>query len=142
MLGAPTTLGGLVARSPSMLRIFTLVEHLRHTEATVLITGESGTGKELIARAVHDQSPRRDGPFVAVNCGALPADLLESEMFGHVRGAFTGAVARPRGRFEVASAGTLFLDEIGDLPLAAAGEAAARAAGRHVRARRREPARA
>jgi DNA-binding NtrC family response regulator len=116
-LGAPTTLGGLVARSAAMLRIGTLVENLRHTEATVLLLGESGTGKELVARAIHAHSPRRDGPFVAVNCGALPADLLESEMFGHARGAFTGAVRDRAGRFEVASSGTLFLDEIGDLPL-------------------------
>jgi DNA-binding NtrC family response regulator len=116
-LGAPTVMGGLIARSPSMLRIFTLVENLRHTEATVLITGESGTGKELVARALHDQSPRSRGPFVAVNCGALPPELLESEMFGHTRGAFTGAVRDRVGRFEAASQGTLFLDEVGDLPL-------------------------
>jgi transcriptional regulator with PAS, ATPase and Fis domain len=116
-VGGPMTVGGLIARSPAMARIFTLVENLRHTEATILITGESGTGKELVARLVHDQSPRRRGPFVAVNCGALPLELLEAEMFGHVRGAFTGAVRDRVGRCEAASDGTLFLDEIGDLPL-------------------------
>ena len=116
-LGSPVTLGGLVARSPAMSRIFSLVQNLKHAEVTVLITGESGTGKELVARAIHDQSPRRAGPFVAVNCGALPVDLLESEMFGHARGAFTGAVRDRIGRFETASDGTLFLDEVGDLPL-------------------------
>jgi DNA-binding NtrC family response regulator len=116
-LGSPVTLGGLVARSPAMGRVFSLVENLKHAEVTVLIMGESGTGKELVARAIHEQSPRRAGPFVAVNCGALPIDLLESEMFGHARGAFTGAVRDRVGRFETASDGTLFLDEIGDLPL-------------------------
>lgn len=115
--GAPTTVGGLVARSAAMLRILTLVDNLSHSDATVLITGESGTGKEVVARALHDRSPRRNAPFVAVNCGALPGDLLESEMFGHVRGAFTGAVRDRLGRFDLASAGTLFLDEVGDLPL-------------------------
>lgn len=117
-LTGPTAMGGLIARSPSLLRVFALIETLRHTDATVLITGESGTGKELVARAIHERSGRRAGPFVAVNCAALPADLLESEMFGHARGAFTGAVRDRVGRFEMASEGTLFLDEIGDLPLA------------------------
>ncbi len=116
-LGAPTVMGRLVARSAAMSRIFTLIENLKHTEATILITGESGTGKELVAHAIHDQSPRHGGPFVAVNCAALPGDLLEGEMFGHVRGAFTGAVRDRVGRFELASDGTLFLDEVGDLPL-------------------------
>jgi DNA-binding NtrC family response regulator len=101
-----------------MVRIVGLIENLSHSDATVLITGESGTGKEVVARALHERSPRRTAPFVAVNCGALPADLLESEMFGHVRGAFTGAVKDRLGRFDLAGAGTLFLDEIGDLPLA------------------------
>ena len=107
---------GAVACSPSMHRIFRLVETLQHSEATVLITGESGTGKEVVARAIHQQSSRSSGPFVAVNCGAIPADLLESELFGHIRGSFTGAIRDRVGRFELASRGTLFLDEIGDLP--------------------------
>ncbi len=115
--GAPTAASGIVARSAAMLRIVSLIDNLSHSDATVLITGESGTGKEVVARALHDRSPRRSAPFVAVNCGALPADLLESEMFGHVRGAFTGAVRDRVGRFDVAAGGTLFLDEVGDLPL-------------------------
>jgi DNA-binding NtrC family response regulator len=108
---------GLIGRSSAMERVFRLVENLEHSEATVLLTGESGTGKEVLARAIHTHSPRRGGPFVAVNCGALPGELLESELFGHVRGAFTGAVRERAGRFEVAAGGTLFLDEVADLPL-------------------------
>ena len=116
--GAPASpFPGLIGRSPAMERIFRLVENLEHSEATVLLTGESGTGKEILARAIHARSPRRGGPFVAVNCGALPGELLESELFGHLRGAFTGAVRDRAGRFEVAAGGTLFLDEVGDLPL-------------------------
>ncbi len=88
------------------------------TDATVLLEGESGTGKELFARGLHALSPRADGPFVAINCAAIPDTLLETELFGHEKGAFTGAVARKAGRFELAHRGTLFLDEIGDLPLA------------------------
>ena len=113
----PTSISALIARSPAMLRIFALIENLKQSDATVLITGESGTGKELVARAIHEHSPRARGPFVAVNAGALPGELLESEMFGHVRGAFTGAAKDRIGRFEMASDGTLFLDEVGDLPL-------------------------
>jgi DNA-binding NtrC family response regulator len=108
---------GLIGRSAAMTRVFRLIENLEHSEATVLLSGESGTGKEVVARAIHARSQRRAGPFVAVNCGALPGELLESELFGHVRGAFTGAVRDRAGRFEVAAGGTLFLDEVGDLPL-------------------------
>jgi PAS domain S-box-containing protein len=106
---------GIVGQSPAMQRIFRLVELLRERDATVLLTGESGTGKEVVARAVHATSQRSNGPFVAVNCAALPGELLESELFGHVRGAFTGAVRDRAGRFELAAGGTLFLDEIGEL---------------------------
>ena len=115
--GDPTMFAGIIARSPAMVRIFELIESLHESDATVLISGESGTGKELVARALHAHSPRRDGRFVAVNCGAVPSELLESEMFGHVRGAFTGAIRDRVGRFELARGGTLFLDEIGDIPL-------------------------
>ncbi len=108
---------GLIGRSLAMARVFRLLEVLQHSEATVLIAGESGTGKEVTARVIHAQSPRRNGPFVAVNAAALPGELLESELFGHVRGAFTGATRDRAGRFEAASGGTLFLDEVGDLPL-------------------------
>ncbi len=108
---------GIVSRSPAMQRIFRVVELLRDNDSTVLVTGESGTGKELVARALHATSHRREGPFVAVNCAAIPGELLESELFGHVRGAFTGAVKDRLGRFELADGGTLFLDEIGDLEL-------------------------
>jgi len=108
---------GIVSKSPAMQRIFRVVELLRDNDSTVLVTGESGTGKELVARALHATSHRSEGPFVAVNCAAIPPELLESELFGHVRGAFTGAVKDRPGRFELADGGTLFLDEIGDLEL-------------------------
>ncbi len=107
---------GLIARSPAMTRVFRLLDVLQQSESTVLITGESGTGKEVMARIIHAHSPRKSGPFVAVNAAALPGELLESELFGHVRGAFTGAVRDRAGRFESASDGTLFLDEVGDVP--------------------------
>ncbi len=108
---------GLVGRSRAMDRVIRLLEMLRHSETTVLIEGESGTGKEVLARLIHDQSPRGHGPFVPVAPAALPEDLLESELFGHVRGAFTGAHKDRVGRFEVANDGTIFLDELGELPL-------------------------
>lgn len=107
----------LVGNSIPMREVFEVVRRVATSEATVLISGESGTGKELIARALHHGSERRDGPFVAVNCAALPAELLESELFGHKRGAFTGAIKDRQGKFELANGGTLFLDEIGELPV-------------------------
>jgi two-component system response regulator AtoC len=108
----------ILARSAPMLEIFAIIRKIADYKTTVLIMGESGTGKELIARALHFNSPRRDNPFVAVNCGAIPVDLLESELFGHVKGSFTDAVRDKKGLFEMAHTGTLFLDEIGELPLA------------------------
>jgi sigma-54 dependent transcriptional regulator, flagellar regulatory protein len=107
----------LVGRGVAMQRLRRLIEQVSKSDATVLIQGETGTGKEVVASAVHYLSPRRDQPFVAVNCGAIPADLLESELFGHEKGAFTGAITARQGRFELAQGGTLFLDEIGDMPL-------------------------
>jgi two-component system, NtrC family, response regulator HydG len=107
---------GLVGRSESMRRVLDQVRKVAVTDATVLVLGESGTGKELVARAIHDASPRRERPFVSVSCAAIPEGLLESELFGHERGAFTGAFRRKLGRFELAHEGTLFLDEVGELP--------------------------
>ncbi|PZW51060.1 two-component system nitrogen regulation response regulator GlnG [Humitalea rosea] len=106
----------LVGRSPAMQEIYRTVARLTTTDLTVMITGESGTGKELVARALHDYGRRRNGAFVAINMAAIPRELIESELFGHERGAFTGALARGVGRFEQAAGGTLFLDEIGDMP--------------------------
>jgi sigma-54 specific flagellar transcriptional regulator A len=108
----------LVGGSAAIRTVRTLIEQVAGTDASVLLLGESGTGKEVVARHVHYQSNRRYKPFVPVNCGAIPGDLLESELFGHEKGAFTGAVSARRGRFEMANGGTLFLDEIGDMPLA------------------------
>ncbi len=113
----PQYTSGMVGSSPEMREIYKTIGLISSTLATVLITGESGTGKELIARAIHDASERSSGSFVAVNCAALAENLIESEMFGHVRGAFTGAVENQPGKFTLAQGGTLFLDEIGELPL-------------------------
>jgi DNA-binding NtrC family response regulator len=111
-------LGGLIGRSPAMQRVFRTIERVAKPRVTVLICGESGTGKELVARALHDLSPRSAGRFIGINCGAIPHHLTESELFGHERGAFTDAVERRIGRFEAASGGTLLLDEIGELDAA------------------------
>lgn len=107
--------GSIIGKSAQMQRIFQLIEKVAPTKATVLVTGSSGTGKELIARAIHYNSPRKDQPFISVNCGALPETLLESELFGHEKGAFSGAVSQRKGRFELAHCGTLFLDEITEM---------------------------
>jgi transcriptional regulator with GAF, ATPase, and Fis domain len=107
----------IIGESPGLKRVLKQVEQVAPTDATVLILGETGTGKELIARAIHQLSPRRERAFVKLNCSAIPAGLLESELFGHEKGAFTGAIAQKIGRLELAHEGTLFLDEIGDLPL-------------------------
>jgi formate hydrogenlyase transcriptional activator len=109
---------GIIGSSPALKLSLAEVERVAPTDSTVMILGETGTGKELIARAIHDLSARRERPFVKLNCAAIPFELLESELFGHERGAFTGAVGQKIGRFEMADTGTLFLDEIGDLPLA------------------------
>ncbi len=118
-LAAPADLEGmpLVGRSPAMQEIYRALARLMQTDLTVMITGESGTGKELVARALHDYGKRKKGPFVAINMAAIPRDLIESELFGHEKGAFTGANQRSAGRFEQAEGGTLFLDEIGDMPM-------------------------
>src|SRR5512139_1833456 len=109
--------GEIVGTSPPMQQVFRKVEKIAATDISVLITGETGTGKELIAREIHNRSPRAGKPFVTINCGAIPANLLESELFGHVKGAFTGAVANKLGKFQAADCGTLFLDEIGEMPI-------------------------
>ncbi|HYM81065.1 MAG TPA: sigma-54 dependent transcriptional regulator [Candidatus Limnocylindria bacterium] len=108
----------IIGSSEEMVRVFKMVERVADSEATILIQGESGTGKELIAREIHYGSKRAQGPFVSINCGAIPRDLLESNLFGHVKGSFTGAVKDAAGMFQVAEGGTFFLDEIGDMPLA------------------------
>jgi sigma-54 specific flagellar transcriptional regulator A len=108
---------GPTGSSRAIREVRTLISQVAGHESSVLVLGESGTGKEVVARAIHEASPRRSRPFIAVNCGAIPADLLESELFGHEKGAFTGAVATRKGRFELAEGGTLFLDEIGDMSL-------------------------
>ena len=113
--GAGNEFHGIVGNSKSMQDIFRFVERVALSDISVLISGESGTGKELVARAIHRQSPRKNNPFVVVNCGAIPENLLESELFGHEKGAFTGAYTQKKGKFELAHTGTLFLDEIGEL---------------------------
>ncbi|MBP3684911.1 MAG: sigma-54-dependent Fis family transcriptional regulator [Oscillospiraceae bacterium] len=109
---------GMIGKSEGMKRVFSLIDKVKDSNVSVLISGESGSGKELVARAIHYSGPRRGKNFVAVNCAAIPETLLEDEMFGHVKGSFTGAIATKKGRFEQADGGTLFLDEIGDMPLA------------------------
>ena len=116
-IGERYNFGEMVGRSTQMQEVFARVQKVAASGSSVLIYGESGTGKELVARAIHSQSSRREGPFVKVNCGALPRELIESELFGHEKGAFTGAVRQKKGRFELAEGGTIFLDEIGDLSL-------------------------
>jgi len=108
---------GIIGQSAGLMELYTVLDRVADTPTTVLVTGESGTGKELVARALHENSSRRDKPFIKVNCAAIPRDLMESELFGYERGAFTGAVGSKPGRFELASGGTLFLDEIGSIPV-------------------------
>ncbi len=110
-------LRGIITSCPAMVKVCRTVEKVAPADVSVLLTGESGTGKEVLARALHELSPRSDGPFIAINCAAIPENLLESELFGHEKGAFTGAVKQTQGKIELADGGTLFLDEIGDLPL-------------------------
>ncbi len=112
----PNGVSGIIGSAPAMQEVFRAIARLSSSDLTVLITGESGTGKELVARALHQHSPRGDKPFIALNTAAIPRELLESELFGHEKGAFTGAIARRAGHFEQADGGTLFLDEIGDMP--------------------------
>ena len=116
-LGTKYAFDNIIGSAPPMLRIYELVKRVANTKSSVLIAGESGTGKELIARAIHYNGPLKDKPFVTVNCGAIPENLMESEMFGHKKGSFTGAIADKKGLFEVANTGTIFLDELGELPL-------------------------
>ncbi|MFL5457501.1 MAG: sigma-54-dependent transcriptional regulator, partial [Myxococcales bacterium] len=108
---------GIIGASPAMRKVMDLVEKVAPSKASVVITGQSGTGKEMVARAIHQLSPRKDKPFIAINCSAIPAGLMESEMFGHERGAFTGADQRRLGSWELADGGTLFLDEVGEIPI-------------------------
>ena len=114
---AGTVLGGMITAAPEMLKVTRTIERVAHADVSVMLLGASGTGKELLARGVHDSSPRSKGAFVAINCAAIPETLLESELFGHEKGAFTGAVKTTEGKIEQAAGGTLFLDEVGDIPL-------------------------
>jgi formate hydrogenlyase transcriptional activator len=115
--GIPRRFEQIIGKSSALESVLEQVEQVASTDSTVLIQGETGTGKELIARAVHDSSSRFSRPFIKLNCAAIPFDLLESELFGHEKGAFTGAIGQKVGRFELADKGTLFLDEVGDIPL-------------------------
>ncbi len=115
--GVDKVLGGLVTQSPEMIKVARMVERVATANVSVMLLGASGTGKEVLARGLHNASPRSDGPFIAINCAAIPENLLESELFGHERGAFTGAVKMQEGKIELAEGGTLFLDEVGDIPL-------------------------
>ena len=128
-----------IGQSPAIRKVLSLVEQVAPTDSAVLVRGETGSGKELVARAIHRLSARRDHLMVKVNCAALPSGLVESELFGREKGAFTGALTRQVGRFEVADGSTLFLDEVGELLARAAGQAAARAGDGRVRAPRAAP---
>ena len=141
-----TRFENLVGQSPAMVKLFEAIVDVAQTDATVLITGETGTGKELVARAIHAQSPRCYAPFIAINCGAFTEQLLESELFGHEKGAFTDAQYTKKGRLEMANAGTLFLDEVGDISmkmqidlLAGAGDPGIQPGGRHRHPAQRFP---
>ncbi|MEC8838167.1 MAG: sigma 54-interacting transcriptional regulator, partial [Pseudomonadota bacterium] len=112
-----TVLGSMITAAPEMAKVARTIKRVAPTNVSVMLLGASGTGKELLARGVHDSSDRRDGPFMAINCAAIPENLLESELFGHEKGAFTGAVKTTEGKIELAAGGTLFLDEVGDIPL-------------------------
>ncbi len=140
LAGQNTVAPRIIGRSPVIEQVRRLIANVAPTDASVLINGDTGAGKELIARSLHELSPRRDKPFIAVNCGALPEPMFESEMFGYEPGAFTGAAKRRIGKLEHASGGTLFLDEIESMPLGSAGQVVARAAGRRAGTAWFEPA--
>ena len=133
-LGRRYAYDNIVAQSDKMQAVLALVERVAPTNSTVLLGGESGVGKDLIARAIHEHSQRASGPFIKINSTAIPENLLESELFGYEKGAFSGATGSKPGKFELADKGTLFLDEIGDVPRRDSGEAPARAAGPRIRA--------
>ena len=131
-------LENVIGDSPKMREVLDLVGRVSRSDATVLITGESGTGKELIAKGIHFSGKRKDKPFIAINCAAIPETLIEAELFGYKKGSFTGAMSDTKGKFEAASGGTLFLDEISAMPLDSSAETAARSAGTGNHARRRK----